>query len=562
MNFKDIHPVIKQHLESQGIINDSDVERFFCPKLSDLPHPSLMKDMEKATDLVVDAISNKQVICIWGDYDVDGITSAALLYTFFKELGVEPRVHIPDRLNEGYGLNLKKLKDLSDEETGDKLLITVDCGISNHEEVLFAKANRFRVIITDHHNVPEKKVNADAIINPKQQGCCFPYKFLAGVGIAFYLAAAVKSKLIEKNCINDSCQINMKYFLGFVSIGTIADVMPLDGVNRILVRGGFEVLSANNCPPGFKYLCSKLGISRKAIAADSVSFQLAPTINSAGRLGEPFVAFAALSDNETASEKAADTLISLNKKRKKLCISDLDKALGLVDKISLSRMYSIIIKGEFNDGLLGIISSRLVELFNLPTIVFCRDSSAPGFIKGSGRAPENFNLYQAIFSCSRFLKQFGGHSAAAGMSLDEKYFDLFAAAFDETSKRILESQRNNSHLNLGRKNIIELSVSEALNPKLVSNIFQLEPLGEANPRPLFIDRGAQFVSTSFFGNNREHVRGVLRGKYNNIPALGFSIADKIHKIKECRAFSLTYSHLLDAFNGSNTWKLKIHDAWP
>jgi single-stranded-DNA-specific exonuclease len=245
-----------------------------------------------------------------------------------------------------------------------------------------------------------------------------------------------------------------------------------------------------------------------------------------------------------------------------MCADELDLALSMIRNGPFKRDNSILLLGDFNDGLMGIISSRLVEVFKLPTIVFCRDRSNPGFIKGSGRAPDHFNLYQAICSCSRFLEKFGGHSAAAGMSLSEKYFDLFSEAFDETSSRILDSLKSRSLLSQNGEATIELAVSEALNPVLVRNISQLEPLGEANPRPIFIDREAQFVATSFFGSNREHVRGTLRGKYQNVPVLGFSVAEKIHRVKENEAFCLLYSHMLDGYNGSNTWKLRIHDAWP
>ena len=555
-----IHPVIRKHLEAQGLLNDHDIQSFLFPLLSDLPHPTLMHDMHKATDLVIEAILKKHPIYIWGDYDVDGITSAALLYTFFKELGVKAIVHIPDRLTEGYGLNVKKIKELSLDIDGEKLLITVDCGISNHEEIIFAKENGFKVVVTDHHNVPEHQVNADAVLNPKQEGCVFPYKFMAGVGIAFYLAASIKSKLTELNVFPAVNKINMKYFLAFVSVGTVADVMPLDGINRVLVRGGFEVLASDNCPEGLKHLCGILSVNRASVAADSIAFQLGPALNSAGRLGEPFTAFTVLAGSGESCEKAAQSLVSLNKKRKKLCKDDLDIALNILRIGTFKREYSISVLGEFNDGMLGIIASRMVELFNLPVLVFCKDQSAPGFIKGSGRAPLDFNLFRVISLCSRFLKKYGGHSAAAGMTLDEKYFELFSMAFDEASKREINASGEQSKSNL-LKDCIELSVSDAINPMLVKNISQLEPLGEANPRPVFVDRRVQFVSKNFFGSSGEHVRGVLRGKYGNVPVLGFSIAEKIQKLDGDEPFSLVYSHMLDGYNNSNTWKLKIHDAW-
>ena len=257
-----IHPIIREHLSLQGLLENGVLDKYLYPALAELPSPFLFKSMDKAVDLIIESIQGGSEIIIWGDYDVDGITSTALLVLFFRQLGVTVRYYIPDRLTEGYGLNGLKLSQLSEEKNQKKLLITVDCGISDHQEIALAQANGFQVIVTDHHNVPQNHVGAEAVINPKQNDCCFPYKHLAGVGIAFYLAAGVRAHLCKiKHISTINYKPNLKSFLGLVALGTVADVMPLNGVNRILVKGGLEAIASGDCS-GLGVLLDEIGVDK------------------------------------------------------------------------------------------------------------------------------------------------------------------------------------------------------------------------------------------------------------------------------------------------------------
>lgn len=348
--------------------------------------------------------------------------------------------------------------------------------------------------------------------------------------------------------------------MAFVSLGTIADIMPLVDVNRLLAKAGFEAIADGNCPEGVKEVFEEVVTSRKPLFADSIAYQLAPTVNSAGRLGEPMTALKALIEPDgVRRKKHIKRLVTLNKQRKKLAENDLEIALGIARIHLINHNNSIVIQGCFMDGILGITASRLVEQFHKPAIVFCTDPSQPEYLKGSGRAPAGFDLFKIVRHCSRFLSAFGGHPSAAGMTIKAEHFELFQRAFDEQAG--FEQESINISSGYPEKSV-PLSVSEALDPILLNNLVQLEPLGEENPKPFFIDDAAQFVTMTFFGRNREHLRGVLRGRYRNIPVLGFYLAEKAALLNLSEPCTLVYSLLHDNFNGSNQWKIKVQDVWP
>lgn len=553
-----IHPTIKQHLSRQGVTSDAEIEQFLYPRLKDLPSPFLMKDMEKATKLVLEAIEKKADITVWGDYDVDGITGTALLILFFEKLNLKVQHHIPNRLTEGYGLNSKMISKLSKRSDKTKLLITVDCGISNHEEIAHAQRCGFKVIVTDHHNLPDNPVTADAIINPKQPLCTFPYKELSGVGVAFYLASAIRSSLRDnKHHISYIKKLNMKYFMDLVTLGTIADVVPLTGVNRILAKAGLESLSSLPID-GIVSLFDELGVSLNNLNGETISFNLAPTINAAGRLGEPNTALLALISKGHEARQFSQKLIRLNKKRKKIGESDFEKAIGLCRSAHTDKRKSLVIKGPFHDGLLGIVASRLVERFKVPAFVCCDDGSGDQ-LKGSARAPDNFNLFDVISSCSRFLIKFGGHEAAAGFSLERIHFEEFENAINNAA--ILENINKKHNIDNLRDNIVKFPVSEALNSELLANISLLEPLGEGNPKPIFLDDQVRFISRKHFGKNKEHIRGMIRGKFENIPYIGFNVGETFINSSHQDSYTVQYSHMLDVYNNRSSWKIKIEKVW-
>ncbi|NNK58974.1 MAG: single-stranded-DNA-specific exonuclease RecJ, partial [Desulfofustis sp.] len=507
---------------------EEETENYLFPKLKDLPSPFLLKSIDTAVELIISAISNKEDILIWGDYDVDGITGTSLLYTFFKQIGVTPKYHIPNRLTEGYGLNSAVLRDYATKLTENKLLITVDCGISNGEELVLAKTYGFKTIVTDHHQVPDSMPQADATINPKQQDCQFPFNDLSGVGVAFYLAAALRNKIVNTDLLRTSYIPNMKSFLDFVAIGTIADIMPLKGVNRILVKGGFESIAASS-HRGIRNLFTTLDINSELLTSDAVSFRIAPAINAAGRLGEaekPLKLF--LAETDASASEFSSQLVQLNNRRREITEQNYSDALDITRKELLKCNKCVVIVGEFHEGVLGIVASRLVEEFRIPALVCCYHPADRTTVKGSGRAPEGLNLYKLISGAELFLKNFGGHEAAAGFSLPAANFMQFKDKLYTliSSSEVLLSSDSNPIEN----KYIELSLSEALDPTLLDNLRHMEPTGEANPKPTFIDRKVRFVSNSTFGKNRAHLKGIIRGKYNNIQVTGFNLATKQREI--------------------------------
>ena len=557
MSHLTVHPAIKQHLANCGVTTEEEIENYLFPKLKDLPSPFLLKSIDTAVELIISAIINKEDILIWGDYDVDGITGTSLLYTFFKEIGVTAKYHIPNRLTEGYGLNAKVLSDYATKLTEDKLLITVDCGISNGEELSLARKYGFKTIVTDHHQVPESMAQADAVINPKQPDCRFPFSDLSGVGVAFYLAAALRSKIKNNDLLKGISAPNMKSFLDFVAIGTIADIMPLKGVNRILVKGGFEAISSTP-HRGIRNLLATLDINSEVMTSEAVSFRVAPAINAAGRLGEadkPIKLFLAETD-DSASEFSSQ-LVQLNNRRREITDQNYSVALDITHKELLKCNKCVAILGDFHEGVLGIVASKLVEEFRIPVLVCCYHPADRTIVKGSGRAPEGLNLYRLISGAEQFLQNFGGHEAAAGFSLAATNF----IQFRETLYTLISASKGfnyNDSKGIGIE-YIDLSLSDALDRTLLDNLRQLEPTGEANPKPVFIDRQARFVSISTFGRNKAHLKGTMRGKYNNVPVIGFNLATKLKELNLGEQCTVLFTHGVNYYNGRTNWKVYLKD---
>ena len=553
-----IHPIISQHLKAQGVISREAQLRFLNPVLSELPSPFLMKDMERAVELIVKAMHRKTRIVIWGDYDVDGICGTALLVLFLRAYGVAVTSHIPNRLSDGYGLSSRGIDALSAGSDEPLLLITVDCGISNQEEISYAREKGFEVIITDHHQPPAEGVAADAVLNPKLQSCSFPFSELSGAGVAFYFASAIRARLRkEKDLFTTTKEPNMKSFMGLVALGTIADVVPLVEVNRILTRAGLE-RTCFQLTPGMSTMLESLGVASDALTAETVAFQIAPAINAAGRLGEPETALELLLSDELTGDQTSHSLKRLNEKRKKIGAADFEKADQMCRGLEATGKKACVVRGDFHDGVLGITASKLVEKYGMIALVCCNDAEGQ-IVKGSARAPAGIDLYRVIRSCSRFLAKFGGHKAAAGFSLPGKDFEGFKRAIEDAAhlEFVTRSQHNEAQV----KNYLHLPVSEAFNSLLLKNLFELEPVGEGNPKPIFTDR-VQFVSIQQFGRNKEHLRGVIRGRYKNVPFIGFNQhLGVLSEIRE-RGALIHYSLFRDSYNGAVSWKIKLEELFP
>ncbi len=555
-----INPILILLLEKRGITTRESIISFLQPSLNELPRPSEMKGMAKAASLIVEAIETSTDIIIWGDYDVDGVTGTCLLMSFFQSIGVKSSFFIPNRFNDGYGLNIDQLKKLKNNSLlKNPLLITVDCGISNIKEISFAKEIGFSVIVTDHHEPGHTISEADAILNPKQSNCSFLEKNLSGVGVAFYLAAGIRAKLLKTDFFNKGVNIPiLKNLMDLVAVGTIADMVPLTPVNRILVKGGFEVLSTDP-REGFRELLTRCDINQgDQLTTDDISFNLAPKINAAGRMEDANIAAKLLiSKDKKESKKLAQQLERLNNQRKKICSDILEDTLTFRHNELYQHENFVILTGEFNLGIIGIIASQLVNKLNVPVILLTEttDNIGKSILKGSGRSVNNINLFSCISDCKELLITFGGHKMAAGLSLSKEnlnhFIDLFSQSIELWTKDnvpIIESQEN-----------IQIPVDMVFAQKTPEQLLLLEPFGEGNEKPIFLDNDPIIIKSQTLGSNSEHLKLWIRGKYNTIEAIGFGLGEKEKIIKEKKNVKMFYSTMINRYRKRSNWKVKIID---
>jgi len=519
-----------------------------------------MKGMKEAVALFKEEVARESEIIVWGDYDVDGTTGTSLLVNFFRELGIEPHWHIPNRLTDGYGLNALTFNEIRTKYFPQKefLLITVDCGISNFKEILEILAMGGRAIVTDHHQIPTGELPGCITLNPNQDGCGFQDQKLAGVGVAFYFAAAIRAVFEKDGYFKNGTKPNMKDYLGFVALGTIADLVEMTDTNRILVRAGMESLP-NSGIPGLRALIESAGLQGQSLATEDISFLLGPRINAAGRLGKADVAVQLMtSDNEIVGAKLSRQLESFNEQRKKICKHNLELALSNIDIVLDKLKYSLVVVGDFHIGIIGIVASRLVELYGKPAIVFARsDSSSTGpLLKGSGRSIPGINLLDCLHSCSSNMLKYGGHSMAAGLTIEESSFSLFLREFDQA----VELQRlNQNHSQKLRSNAIECSMDEIMNKDALEYLQRLEPFGPENEQPLFVDSIASVVSCKTIGENGRHLQLTLRGKYENYRGIGFGLGKMRNDIQENPLRKISFTPMMNRFRGAVEWQLRITD---
>ncbi len=554
-----VDPLIIQMAELRNYKGVKSISSYLFPSLTQLPDPFSMLGMKEAAGIVFAAITNETEIVIWGDYDVDGVTGTCLLVTFFHSLRVNVKHHVPDRFNEGYGLNCEKLQQIRNElSTKRPLLITVDCGISNVEEVEFAKTLGFEVIVTDHHEPGGELPAADAILNPKQFLCSFPEKNIAGVGVAFYLAAGVRSILKENSFFNKLIkEPNLKEFLSLVAVGTIADIVPLTGTNRVLVRAGFESLVTTE-QPGINALLNSCDIVNPMITADDIAFQLAPKINAAGRMGNADIAVRLLLSNDVCdAEKLAVQLTRINKNRKKKCQDILETTLDMLDNPLYMCDNCIVMAGDFHLGVVGIVASQLVESQKVPTILLTevRDISGKSVLKGSGRSYGNIDLYDCLDKCKDLLIKFGGHKMAAGLSLEKANFEAFKIRFSDTLTE------NSGAEQVLEKNAAELMVDieKLFSEKMLKQYLLLEPFGEGNKQLRFRVDNPRICKSQQMGRSSEHLKITVRGKYANHEAIGFGLGHKLDQLKERENNHIVFTPMVSRFKKNIKWKAKIID---
>lgn len=536
-----ISAVVAQLLINRGISTEQDARIFLYAGLETLGNPFIMKDMGKAVQRIVCAIDQQEKITIYGDYDVDGITACAILYNLLIELGAVVEYYIPERQSEGYGLNDQALEHLY--RTGTKLVVTVDCGISSVEEIA-AMQGKMDIIITDHHQPPLLLPEATAILNPKQMDCPYPEKHLAGVGVAFKLCQALWSTLRTRDIP----------FLGnieLVAIGTVADIVPLIGENRLLVKLGLEKLSKTG-NIGLENLLEVCNIKGSKIDAGKVGFMLAPRLNAAGRVGHASLAVELLitSDNHRARELAL-LLDEENCNRQAVEKEILEVAEKAIISHNLLSDKVLVIAGEnWHPGVIGIVASRLVDRYYRPTVVI---STRDGIGKGSCRSIPGFDMYEALLLCNGLLSKFGGHRQAAGLTIPVENIDIFRRNMCEQAE-LLSEETYKPVLNIDT-----LLPLEQINTALLEQLACLAPHGMGNPSPVFACRELQVADFKPVGQNGKHLKLKVRRQNSTGDVIAWGMGSMAADIHRNDHIDLAFAPEFNEWQGHRNIQLKALD---
>lgn len=505
--------ILAKLLYNRNIISDEDMDKFFNMSLSLIPDPFLLPDMDAAVKRIKKAIEKKEKITVYGDYDVDGITSVTILYQYLSSMNCPVDFYIPDRNEEGYGLNCSALDKI--KENGTELLITVDTGTTASDELLYANKIKLDVIVTDHHECKQIKIgnespcdvipSALAVINPKRMTSKYPFSELAGVGVVFLLISALMGNL-EKAFENYGI---------YTTIGTIADIMPLTNENRIIVTNGLKLMETK-CPIGIKALLSETD-SAKTISASLVAFQIAPRLNAAGRIGNPARSVELLLSNDFRTARViAKELCESNKTRQQMEQDILNEAEKMMEEQLISDKIIVLHSDNWHHGVIGIVASRLTEKYKRPCILLCKEGE---HYKGSGRSVPGVNIFELLCTVSDVLLKFGGHEMAAGLTLLKENLEVFSVKLaEEAEKRITQNM-----LIPIIEAECELAYSD-IDMNLIEMLKLLEPYGTSNPLPTFLVRDILVSDIDTVGNgkhSRVHLAHPASGM-NSISAISFN----------------------------------------
>jgi single-stranded-DNA-specific exonuclease len=541
-----LHPLTARVLAARGLAEPDAAERFLAARLADLPDPFRMKGMEAATARLLRAVEGGERIACYGDYDVDGVTSTALLAGFLRAAGAEVVTYTPHRLVEGYGLNATAVGKLATD--GVRLIVSLDCGITSVEEVQAAARLGVETVVVDHHTVPVELPPAAAILNPHQPGCDYPSKHLAAVGVTFALALALRRRLRERGRWSDARpEPNLRQALDLVALGTIADVVPLTGANRILVRWGLEELRRSR-RPGLRALKRVAGLAEGApVAAGQVGFRLAPRINAAGRLDDAGRGVRLLlSEDEVAAAALAEELDRENRARQEIERQMLEEALADAGAAVDRGARGLVLHREgWHPGVVGIVAARVAERFHRPSVLV---GVQGGTGKGSGRSIEGFHLHEALQACAGHLERFGGHRHAAGLTVATEALPAFREAFERHAAGRLAPE------DLVPRCRIEGWVEPAgIDERAAADLEKLAPFGAGHPEPLFGLR-ARPDRARTVGAGGAHLKMRIPP---GLEAIGFSLGERLGlcggEVEAAVALGF------DEWDGSRRLQLRIRD---
>lgn len=533
-----VNTLIATILANRNIEEDK-IKVFLNPTRKDFHNPYLMPDMEIAVNRIINAIENNEKIVIFGDYDVDGITSITVLKSFLQERGMNVKEYIPDRINEGYGLNKNAINTLN--EDGYKLMITVDCGISGIEEIKYANSLGMETIVTDHHEVGEELPNAVAVVDCKRKDNKYPFRDLAGVGVVFKLiqALSIKLGLDEKEYLK---------YLDIVCVGTISDIVPLVDENRVIAKLGLMLVNQTK-NIGLKSILNSSGY--RNVDSNAISFGVAPRLNACGRMGHAEKALQLfLSKNYNEVQKLTDELNEYNRKRQETEKKIYENAIEQIESNNLEKNKTIIVGGEnWHHGVIGIVSSKITEMYFKPSILLCFEDDLG---KGSGRSIPGFDLHEALSKCTDTIEKFGGHAMAIGITIKRENLEKFKQQFEQIAEqsnidKIIPIINVDSKINLYE-----------INKEMVQSLKLLEPFGEGNKMPVFMFKNLKIDSIRALSEGK-HLRLTLKDKNVIVNAIGFNIGYLANEYKIGDKIDVAGVLEINTFGGVESIQINIKD---
>ncbi|RZN83843.1 MAG: single-stranded-DNA-specific exonuclease RecJ [Winogradskyella sp.] len=530
-------------LLQRGIETYEAAKTFFRPSFEDLHDPFLMKDMDKAVQRIENAIDNAENILVYGDYDVDGTTSVALMSSYLKTKTENVATYIPDRYDEGYGVSYEGI-DFA-EDNGFSLIIALDCGVKAIEKVAYAKEKDIDFIICDHHRPSERLPEAAAVLDPKRNDCNYPFKELCGCGVGFKLICALAKK--EGQTPEDLVE-----YLDLVATAIGADIVPIVGENRALAYFGLQVINSNP-RPGMKAIIAE--VKKDELTITDVVFIIAPRINAAGRMkhGNHAVTLLTETDFNLAAEYAVD-IDQYNTDRRETDKRITEEALVQIEEKNEQERFTTVVYDEnWHKGVIGIVASRLTETYHRPTLVFTKSGDK---LAASARSVKGFDVYNALEACSEYIEQFGGHKYAAGLTLLPKNYEAFKSKFEDVVEATIDPKLLTPELKID----LEISLNE-IDDRLMRILKQFAPFGPGNMSPTFMSQNLRDTGWGkCVGEDKTHLRLTATQSHNDkIVAIGFGLGDKIDLIQNKKPFSAVYTIDENHWNGNISLQLKLKD---
>lgn len=535
-----INELLATILVNRNILKEDEIRLFLNPTRADFYDPFLIADMEIAVNRIIKAVVNKEKVTIYGDYDVDGITSITVLKSFLKDIGLEASIYIPNRLDEGYGLNKEAIDKISQD--GCQLMITVDCGISAIDEIKYANSLGIETIVTDHHEAGNELPTALAVIDNKRKDSKYPFRELAGVGVVFKLiqALGIRLKLKEEAYLR---------YLDIVCIGTISDIVPLVDENRVIAKLGLMLVKQTK-NIGLKSIINSSGYNQ--IDSNTISFGVAPRVNACGRMGKAEEALELfLSSNVNEVNELTKKLNEHNRERQETEKAIFESAIKTIEKEHLNENKAIVVGGEhWHHGVIGIVSSKITDMYFKPSILLSFEEDGIG--KGSGRSIPGFDLHEALMKCPDTVEKFGGHSMAVGITVRKEKLEAFRQDFEKIAEE--------SHIDeiIPIINIdAKINLSD-INKEMVESLKQLEPFGEANKMPIFAFKNLKIDSIRALSEGK-HLKLTLKDNNNIINAIGFNIGHLADEYRIGDKIDVAGVLEINTFNGVDNLQINIKD---